>query len=476
MNACVAVFLGFIAQAPNPSVGTESPLTPRWAIGQELVYRGTIEETSSGQGVQFIKQYRLEARALVLDQPRPNLYQTACFTRLTLASAAGGKANAVSLRLELGMMDECGRFLPRRIHRPYGDFEGPESFEDGYLLELPSGGKQQPGEWNLGGVGEPPRTVRIVGMENQAGISCIKISEKQQSEEWETPRGDRPAWKLERVLWIQPRTGLVQKVERTLWGRPAAHREPTYRLATSYSLETQLRYEGQFLEDRRREVEQIEIVQTRLRALSTADARTDPAALNALIERVDQFLRQQAATPYRDALVRLRETALSRKQNHLPAPRVEAGDGPTRETLTVGQPAPDFAVRTWDGKETAGLRAWRGQPVLLAFFHPQSTSCPLVLPALERLNAQTHQNLKGTLVGMAMSNDEAHLRRCREQFNLTFTLCTGTSLRTSYEVSTTPYFVLVDANGRVAGIRTGWGPETAAELEGDLRRLAGSSR
>lgn len=452
----------------------EFPLTPRWTQGQELVYRGSLHETSQGQGVQFSRRYQLEARAFVLDVPQPGVVHLAAFTRVTLAAANGEKAEAASLRLEVGRLDESGRFQPRHARTPYGEFEGPDSFEDGYLVELPRGAVRGQSAWSLETPGEPPRTLRLVGAEDHAGATCLKLALTQQSEDWDQPRGDRSAWRSETFLWVHPRTGFVQKLERVLLGRPAAHRAPTYRLTASYELESQLRYEGRFFEDRKREIELHQELQHQLRGYGAPGTRTIAGAYEALVDRLDRALGKLSATPYRDALLRLREQALAARQRQLPAPVVESGEAP-KERLGPGQPAPDFIVRSLDGGAEAGLRTWRGKAALFVFFHPKASSAPLLLPAIQKLAQETAGDPKIAIVGMAMADDEAELRRCRERFNLTFPIFAGTSLRQSYEVAATPHLVLVDAGGKIAEIRSGWGPESALGLAAELKLLGGPS-
>jgi peroxiredoxin len=410
----------------------------------------------------------------VLDRPRPGVFKLACFTRLAQANVGGQKQEAVSVRLDVFTIDQDGQIQPKPACKPYVEFEGPDSLEIGYLVQLPPGAGRRDDAWTVEIAGEPRILLRRAGEVDEHGTSRLKLIQTQRSPEWDEPRGDRAAWRLETTYWIEPRTGVPQRVQRTLLGKTAAHRDPTYRLTANYDLESQLRYEGSFFEDRRREIEQVQSLQAQYRALADGPGRPGATAYAVLAERAEQFINQQPATPYRDALLRLREQALASRFNQLPAPRMEAVEPGAGGRLAVGLPAPDFAVPTFDGPQTVGPRAWRGRVVLLAFFHPNSASGPLLLPAMERLH-QTLDPAAARVVGMVMTDDEELVRRRRAQFNLTFPLCAGTSLRQSYEVATTPRFVVVDADGRVAAVRTGWGPESAAALESDLRRAAGGS-
>lgn len=453
-----------IASSPEPR--QEWTVAPSWVPGQELVFRGKIAEQSQGQGVQFSKDYRLEVRVLVLDS-RDDWNELACCTKLQ-ASNQRPLTEVSSLRLAIVTVNGLNKFQPGMDEKlPTRPVDGPHPWEVGFLLELPAA-RVKPGQkWTLTAQNQPPRHAVVRGPASVSGVPCVHVEVHQQSDDWDQPRADRTAWRISERIWIGLRQGFVQRVERIVERRAPAHREVTHRIVTEYDLESQLRYDGLFFEDRRRDIQLTLQIEEQLRPLLRDPGRANStAAFEALVTKIDAAARLHPATPYREVLLRLRHQAVAGSQHRLPPP-VSGETGTPRSGLIVGQAAPDFAIQELYTGRTFTLRACRGKPVLLAFFHPASLSTPELLRFLQQ--QQEHLGTSAVLAALSLSDHAESLVQVRTQIRLTVPVLAGKSLRWSYGVEATPYFVLVDGAGAVQALHTGWGPETAQRLEQMLR-------
>ncbi len=74
------------------------------------------------------------------------------------------------------------------------------------------------------------------------------------------------------------------------------------------------------------------------------------------------------------------------------------------------------------------------------------------------------------VVGLSVSGDAEQVRRQRKELGITFPILDGAGLRISYDVQTTPKFVLLDAANVVRGSWLGWGHETPTEVREELKR------
>src|SRR5207247_1149210 len=111
----------------------------RLSQGQELVYRGTIQEEALGKGVQYSHSYGLESRVFVLEKSTRG-YKVAFYTVLKLRSARPEKAidaEPSSVRLEVTPVDLHGRVLPEPGESMALPSDGPATVECGAFVEFP---------------------------------------------------------------------------------------------------------------------------------------------------------------------------------------------------------------------------------------------------------------------------------------------------------------------------------------------------
>lgn len=458
---CLFALAGLWSAGNGQDPRQEWTLAPTWTPGQEFVYRGTIKEQSQGRGVQFAKEFRLEVRALVLDVT-DGWADLACCTKLQQLPQRQPQESS-SLRLAVTTVDGLGRLRPgSEAALPPRVLDGPGAWESGFLMELPAATLKQQQTWTLMSATQPPRHAVVQGPQTLGSVPCVLIQVRQQSDDWDRPRADRTAWRIEERCWISLRQGLTQRVERVIERRAPAHRDVTHRISTEYELESQLRYDGLFLEDRRRDIQLTLQIDDQLRLLLRDPGRAGTSAFDAVVAKIDAATRQHPATPYREAVLRLRHQAVAGSQHRL-APPVAQDSTPARTLVVVGQAAPDFVTRELEGRQTFALRACRGKPVLLAFFNPASLSTPALLKFLQQ--QQERRGDAAVLAALCLADQADTLPALRTQMRLTVPILAGRSLRWTYGVEATPHFVLVDAAGVVNAAHTGWGPETAGHLE-----------
>lgn len=461
------MLVGSLAVAAQPAERPEWTLTPRLVRGQELVYRGTAAEVNLGRGVHFSKNYRIDIRALVLDVKNEALelaVQTRIAQQQPTAADRPDEAPAGTVRLEVVEFSGNGR-IGSPSAAAWFDSTGPSTLELGFVLEAPRLGVTLGETWSIEYPNQPPLLVKVAGQESLGNIACVKVQVEQQSPEWVNPRADKPAWRRSETVWITPRLGIAQRLVRILEVREPAHREATFRLTTQYDLESSLRYEGQFLEDRRREILAIRQFEDNIRTLLPKAAQNS-ASLKQLAARIEQFAEKHPATPYREALERSKRFALDASENRLPPALL----GPQAHSrLAVGRPAPDFLVHDVRTGEAISLRKCHGRAVLMVFFLPHAESTRLFLGFLQEL-AERHGDKELLIIGFAMTEDAEKTAEMLERMQIRFPTCAGKSLRLSYEVEATPRFVILDPTGIVRAAFTGWGPEIPPAITEAIRK------
>ena len=139
-------------------------------------------------------------------------------------------------------------------------------------------------------------------------------------------------------------------------------------------------------------------------------------------------------------------------------------------TLPVGQPAPDFTLRSLDG-EPVRLADLRGKPVLIEFW---ATWCPPCLMAMPHIQ-QMHDRYSGQgLQVLALSTDydpgEVRDWMRRNSLSLPVLMCDGeTQMR--YRAGSIPRTYLLDGEGTVRHASTGFSEASMEELEEEIRAL-----
>jgi len=126
--------------------------------------------------------------------------------------------------------------------------------------------------------------------------------------------------------------------------------------------------------------------------------------------------------------------------------------------VQVGQPAPDFTLRTLDGSE-ATLSDYLGRPVLINFWASWCPPCRLEMPDLVRAY-ETHK-AKGFVVlavDLTFQDTLEDARAFVEEFNMTFPVLldeSGEVTQGLYQIMGLPMSVFVNRVGIVSRVQIG---------------------
>lgn len=461
---------------PVPADQSEWLLIPQLTRGQELVYRGSFNEDSLGAGVQFSRAYRLEARAFVLDMNAKGAevaFQTT-WRQKPLRPERGPEAEPSSVRLELAHMDLRGRLEPIGKTSLLAPLEGPPTVECGAFVEVPNARLRVGRTWEATEAGRELRGWSVAGTEVINGTTCVKLVGLQQSSDWDRPRADSTAWRRQDTVWMTPRFGYAYRVERTIERREPARREPNQRSVLRYDLESSLQYPGQLLEDRQREILLAHSLTESLAQIMPRAGKAGPRPFEAILARLTHHFERQPPTPYREVLKRIQLRAEAGKRGETPPAALPDASGPVVPVITVGQPAPDFVIPDLTTRETARLGRLLGRPILMLFYSPTATTAEDVLRFAQLMHDTHGQQI--TVLGLAVADDTPRVLKQHEALNLKFPVLSGTGLRLSYAVESTPKWVVLDSKGVVRGTLDGWGPEIPRAVEEALKKWAGNSR
>ncbi len=454
---------------PSASVG-DAILMPRLSRGQEIVYRGIYTEEGRDGGVHFDRSYRVETRLLVLDTP-PKGADVAVMTLLKHRAATGStpvevSAAPLSVRLERAFVDLQGNLRGGESVDLKVPLDTAPTLESGFVVSLPGGRLRSGQAWTTVEGDRPAITWRVTGTDMAAGYSCVKLVGEQKTEDWDRPRGDRPAWRRVETVWLAPHLGLACRVEREIFHREPAQREATRKSRLRIEMESSLQMAGRGGDSRRQEVVQALAFREALTPLLEQPARCGPQCA-ALLRRIDQFLSDQPETAYRPALVQVKRRVEAAQRGETP-PAPVSEFRPVATGAALGQRAPDFIASNFNGG-SAELRRWTGKPVVLVFYHPSSRTAASVLRFAQQL--QSRYDKQVVVAGLSISDNGDLVRRQRAELGVTLPILSGGGMRTSFGVASTPKIVVLDANNIIRGEYLGWAwGETAREVENELKK------
>jgi peroxiredoxin len=439
-------------------------LVPKLRRNQEIVYRGTFQETSRSGAAQLQRNYRVLTRLFVLDTP-PKGAVVASLTSLKPVAPPGSPGGEpwMAVRLERTFVDLQGGVRPDGV--TVVPLEGPPGVEWGMFVPVPGTRGGRGDSWEVAEKGRPIRTWRIAGPEVIQGIRCVKLEGVQQSDDWESPRADHVAWQRRDTVWLDPGMGIAYRVERLIRRRDPGKIRPDHQSLLRYERESLLPYPGRLARDRRQEIEQALAFARTLEPL-----RHEPAhhtrTIDGLLRRINYHLENQPPTPYRTAVLQVkRQAEAARRGETPPAPPRETTGAPT--VAELGRKAPDFLVPDLVTRRSTRLYRLLGKPVLLVFYHPAAPTAETVLRFAQELASSRYDV---TVLGLSVSNERPAAKKQRDDLGLTFPLLDGSGLRASYQVKHTPRFVLLDGKGYVRGTYLGWGQETPSLVVRELRR------
>ena len=142
------------------------------------------------------------------------------------------------------------------------------------------------------------------------------------------------------------------------------------------------------------------------------------------------------------------------------------------EPLTEGTPAPDWSLPTLTG-DTVRLSDLRGKIVFLDFFYRSCAPCCAALPILQSLH-EKYKDHAVVVVGIDPYDDpvKKEMSEFLSKRGITYTvLFSDYKLSKTYHVHAFPTLFILDREGKIVKIHTGFSKEMGTELEEQLQKL-----
>jgi hypothetical protein len=447
----------------QPLDRSEFQLAPHLFPGLELVYSGTFSEEALIPGVKFERTYRLDATLFVLEG-KPDQWQTAFLTALSLRGPKNSANQPTSVRLEVGNVDKKGRIKGKvNLAIP---LSGPPTVESGAIVEVPAIPVRANNPWFVTEEGRPPWRWEILGTAMCSGISCVKLFGEQLSEDWDRPRADQTAWRRRDTIWLAPQLGVAYRVERVIERRDPARRDPTHRLTVRYELESRIKYPGKFFEDRQNEIEKALKFREEAESLLNQPG-PNPLLIESLQNRISRHL-ESGPTPYRLAITYLQARLESARRGELNPAQFSEETPLTMPVAKVGERVPDFLCTDLTTKESVRLYRKLGRPLLIVFYNPATETGRQVLDFCQGMSDRYKTHL--SILPMAVTDDTALACRQHAERNLPFPILDGRGLHRAFGVDATPRFVVLDKEGILRAACTGWSLENIRDMESEVRR------
>jgi peroxiredoxin len=138
--------------------------------------------------------------------------------------------------------------------------------------------------------------------------------------------------------------------------------------------------------------------------------------------------------------------------------------------IVAGNAAPNFSLKSLEGKEVSLADALKKGPVVLAFFKVSCPVCKFTFPFLDRLYRR-YQGPDVTFLGVSQDNPDA-TRHFIDQFGISFPVLIDEAnypVSNAYGLSMVPTVLLVGPDGSVKVSSMGF---AKADLEGIADALA----
>ncbi len=447
-------------------------LSPQLARGQELVYTGIYLDETLAPNVRHQKSYHLETTLFVLDAVKQSA-NVAIMTALAehdnrpTPSGALPAAGPASVRLGLATVDQQGQ-LRSLDNKPWRiAIDGPATLEFGFVVEVPLLPVGKNAVWDVNEDDRPARTWQVAGTEACAGVTCVKLIGTQQSHDWDHPCADRTAWRRKDIVWLAPQLNVALKVERTIERRDPAHTQPTHRATVRYELESKLRYPGKMFDDRKHEIEAIRKLHDEA-APMLAQPALHRSQLDGVINKIVYHIGHQPATPYRKALLHLKQDLEAARRGEAPVTTGPEEIVQAVRRVGVGERMPDFVLASLTEKQPLHLQKVLGRPILVVFYNPTTVMGRDVLMYAKGLCEK--QAGKVQVLGLALAADPEAVAKQHAELRLPFPILDGQGLRLTLGVDHTPRFVLLDGDGVIRYEVTGWGDHVPGEIAQELLR------
>ncbi len=486
-----AVGLALLALAATPAADKVSLSGPRFARGDELVYKGEVVETSDGTDGRLVKKWAVEVRLFVFNDGKNGCDcalltsltpQTDSFVNDAVKATAGNatKGASAAVRLDLIRVDDRGRVLllhpepklPLTIDAktttsapPPLPTDGPATIELGMFLPLPAAGVSVGDTWDTPEQDRPPAVWSAKQTAVWNGRRVADVTGLQQTDGYDTPKKVRHGWQRLEAIYVSPSDGVVSAVTRLVTRREGT--EQVGSVKTTLELQPTVRQTGIKYRDTWAEAEAAWAFAAELEQLRAGRAKAD--VIEAHRREVVRFIDGRASgTGFRPAL----DAVLRRFEvNAAPPVTVRKVSPEKAEPPAVGKPAPDFTAADVD-KPTGRVRlsAVRGKPTVVVFFKPGSETSEETLTVCEALFRRYGE--KVTVIPLALGGDLLAASKQRAELKYGVPVFDGSEVKEKYAVKSYPQFFVVDADGGVRwAFDAGIGPEVGKLVKTEVEKL-----
>lgn len=278
--------------------------------GEEFVYRGGYTETATHGGKDYQRSFALENRIFVCAVVGDR-FELAAMTTLTSPTASG----AAAVRFAMLTADSHGRVRLKNSGCLPFIADGPPSLDCAALIEQPA---DNPETWTASNL-SPPFVWRRIGFESGRSGRCLKLVGTQESDNWERISGDRPGWRRRETAWVSALNGVVERLERESEWRRIGERDSVVKSTTVYELSGGVSiYPDALGNDRQTEIRNAVRFQQELRQLLAQ--RGQPERFERLMGRIDAAVSGSPATPFRPAVLAIRQQADAARRGDMPNP------------------------------------------------------------------------------------------------------------------------------------------------------------
>jgi len=170
----------------------------------------------------------------------------------------------------------------------------------------------------------------------------------------------------------------------------------------------------------------------------------------------------------------LRKESIMRRYTTLPVPVIILTLACTMAlALSVGSKAPDFQLRSVDGKSIIKLSDYSDKPTLLVFWATWCPHCRTELPVIQKVYSDLHG--KGLqAIGINLDRTTKDARQFMSKNSITFPVAfagtdKGSKVADSYDVSGIPATFVIDKTGKIKAVFRG--DVTEKTIRDELKKL-----
>lgn len=467
MNVLAVLILAGAATGADLD-SSKMQLRPKYAVGQELTYSGTIVETVKGrQGVRYEQPYQLESTVLVVEVDPKKVAKLGCYTVVRMP---GDDATVTDPKLDqaesmhLDMVTVSPRGQAKWALNEADIFLSPDGvspWELGFLIEMPEQAITIGTNWELKPAGQPSVTCRLADIETISGVRCAKIECKQKSQNWSSEAIGQAAWQNLSTIWWDVKNGIAYKVQREFTVRESADPDSSRKYVTTYEQQSNLRFHGPILQERTKDFNAAFDAQTKFEQALTITGPMAVTEFGRIKSQLQVAIDQLYSTPYRPAMkYLLTQAELAEKNPDGVLPMTIVG----HKTLRLGRPARNFTIREIDGSKQYSLNKLEQTPVVLVIVNPKSL---LSLQALS-VAVKAVESSEAKLFAVCTQTDKETASHVRAMVPGEYTLCMGGGFDKAYGAETTPHTIFIDGKGILRASFAGLGPEMYVALGREL--------